>query len=139
MRIASVSAAVVVLSALGAMPGGAVVPLGCDLNKDNYIDAREARKCTERRFEQISNGRNGLGPEQFGKALPNAENPSELFKQVDQNHDGVISRDEWTSWRQQGFVTATAKSSGRLPAADYHRWVDGAYTRPTHTAGQNSQ
>jgi hypothetical protein len=113
--------------------------LGCDLDKNSYISGSEAKSCTEQRFEQISNGQKGFGPEEFGKALPGAQNSGDLFKQVDQNHDGQISRTEWTEWREQDFTTATAKSGSQMPAADYQKWTEGAYTRPTPMAGQHTQ
>ena len=108
-------------------------------DNNHYITANEASSCTEQRFEQIRAGQEGLGPQQFGKALPAVQNPGELFKEVDQDHDGKISRQEWSQWQQQGFATATAKSGSQMPAADYQKWVEGAYTRPIHPAGQNTQ
>ena len=138
MRIVRTAAAAVLLSGLGAATGGAVVPLGCDLDKDNYINGSEARRCTEQRFEQISSGQKGFGPEQLGKALPDVQNPGALFKEIDQDGDGQISRQEWSEWQEQSFSTATAKSGSLMPAANYQKWVEGAYTRPT-TTGQNSQ
>ena len=139
MRIVTMSAAVVLLSGLGAATSSAVVPLGCDLNNDSYIDASEAKKCDEQRFEQITNGQKGFGPEEFGKAFPDVQNSGELFKQVDQNNDGEVSQQEWASWHEQSFATATAKSGSKMPSPDYQKWVEGVYTRPTQAAGQSTQ
>ena len=71
--------------------------------------------------------------EQFGKAFPGADNPPELFKQVDEDGDGKVTLAEWTKWHEQGFTAATGGSEGRMPAADYEAmdWDKGAYVRPS--------
>ena len=139
MRIMTISAAVALLSALGATTGAAVAPMACDLDNNSYIDASEAKKCTEQRFEQVTNGQKGFGEEQFGQAFPQVQNRGALFKQLDQDKDGQISRQEWADWHGQAFATATAKSGSQMPAADYQKWSDEAYTRPTPLAEQSSQ
>ena len=71
--------------------------------------------------------------------LPEIQNRGELFKQLDQDKNGQVSRQEWANWHEQAFATATAKSGSQMPAADYQKWSEEAYTRPTPMAGQSNQ
>ena len=73
-----------------------------------------------------------MTPEQFGTAFPDADDPPELFKQVDANGDGQVTLSEWMTWHEQGFSAATEASEGRMPAADYEAmdWEKGAYIPP---------
>lgn len=132
MRILTLAVAIVLLSGLGATTGMAMAPVACDTDHNHYVTAREARSCSERLFDEIRSGQPAIGPAAFRKAPPQAKNPDALFKEVDQNGDGQISRQEWIDWRQRDFTDATAKSSGMLPAADYQNWSEGAYARPIH-------
>jgi len=140
MRIVTTSVLAVLLSGWGATTGNAIAPLSCDLDKDGYIGGNEAKGCTEQRFEQISAGQQSFGPEQFSKALPNVQNANDLFKQADQNGDGQISREEWSTWEEQGFAAATAKSGSMMPVADYQdmKWIE-PWARPAAAAGKNTQ
>jgi hypothetical protein len=130
MRILTMSAAALLLSALGATTASAVVPTACDDDHNGYVSGSEAKSCTEQRFQEIVAGQKGLGPEQFSKAFPNAQNASQLFKEADQNGDGQISREEWSQWQEQSFATATAKSGNQMPVPDYQKWAGGTWTRP---------
>jgi hypothetical protein len=134
MRLSTLAAAAVLLSGLGVTTGMAMAPMSCDTDHNHYVTAREARSCSERLFDQIRAGQPAIGSGAFHKALPQARDPEALFKEVDQNGDGQISRQEWIEWRQRDFTDATAKSSGMLPAADYQNWSEGAYARPIHPA-----
>jgi hypothetical protein len=139
MRILRTSAAVLLLSGLGATTAGAVVPMACDTDKNGYISGSEAKNCTEQQFQKVVAGQQGLGPEQFSKAFPNVQNPGEAFKQIDKNGDGQISREEWSEWQEQSFATATAKSGSQMPTAEYQKWTQGTWTRPFQAAGQTNQ
>jgi hypothetical protein len=71
--------------------------------------------------------------DEFGKAFPGADNPSELFEQVDEDGDGKVTLSEWMNWHEQGFTAATEASGGQMPIADYEAmdWEKGAYVRPS--------
>jgi hypothetical protein len=139
VRMLTLAAAIVLLSGLGATTCMAMAPMSCDTDHNHYVTTREAMSCSERLFDQIRVGQPGIGPEAFRKALPQAKDPDALFKEVDQNGDGQISRQEWIDWRQRDFTDATAKSSGMLPAVDYQNWSEGAYARPIHPADAETQ
>jgi Ca2+-binding EF-hand superfamily protein len=124
------AAAVALLSGTGIGAVRAVVPMACDIDSDSHISAEEARTCTEQRFEEVSAGQQNLTEEQFRKALPEAENPEQLFAEADQDGDGKVSHEEWMNWHQQGFTAATEASQGMMPTADYERMVQG-YVRPS--------
>ena len=74
-----------------------------------------------------------MSADQFGKAFPGADSPSELFEQVDEDGDGKVTRAEWMNWHEQGFTAATEESEGQMPTADYEAmdWEKGAYVRPS--------
>jgi hypothetical protein len=104
----------------------------CDTSADNYISAEEARACAEQHYGAAGGGQASMSQEQFGKVFPATDDPSELFKQVDEDGDGKVTLTEWMNWHEQGFTAATEASQGRTPAADYEsmNWVKGAYVRP---------
>jgi hypothetical protein len=73
-----------------------------------------------------------MSQEQFGKVFPVADDPSELFKQVDEDGDRKVTLTEWMNWHEQGFTAATEASQGRMPAADYEAmdWDKGGLRLP---------
>jgi hypothetical protein len=105
----------------------------CDTSTDNYISAEEARACAEQHYGAAGGGQASMSADQFGKAFPAADNPSELFKKVDEDGDGKVTLAEWMTWHEQGFSAATESSEGRMPTPDYEKmdWEKGAYVRPT--------
>jgi EF hand len=100
---------------------------GCDADRDGYIDAEEAAQCGEQAYGELSGGETSLTQEQFRQTFAGAENPEGLF---DEDGDGQISPDEWTSWHEQGFAAATEASEGRMSAPEFETG-DSAYVRPT--------
>ena len=139
MRILILAVATLLLSGPGATPCLAIAAGSCDTDHDHYVSTREARRCSERLFDEIRGGQPGIGLQAFREALPQAKDPDALFKEADQNGDGQISRQEWIDWRERDFTNATAKSSGMLPVADYQNWSEGAYARPLHPADAKTQ
>ena len=115
-----------------AQAGRQFLPANCDTNFDSYIGAEEARACAEQHYATAGGGQAAMTPEQFGTAFPGADDPPELFKQVDANGDGQVTLSEWMTWHEQGFSAATEASEGRMPAADYEAmdWEKGAYIPP---------
>jgi hypothetical protein len=116
-----------------AQAGRQFLPASCDTNVDSYISAEEARTCAEQHYGAAGGGQTTMTPEQFGKAFPGADNPPELFKQVDEDSDGKVTLAEWMKWHEQGFTAATKAGEGQMPAADYESmdWEKGAYVRPS--------
>ena len=54
-----------------------------------------------------------------------------VFAEVDENGDGKVTREEWTSWNEQGFTAATEASPGMMPTADYESMIqEQGYVRP---------
>jgi hypothetical protein len=110
----------------------------CDENGDGFVDASESRICTEREFDELAAGEEALTEE--GLSAAGAE--GRTFSEVDQNADGEVSREEWTSWHEQRFTAATQTGQSGIPAADYEgmEWANESYARPTpEEAGQNQQ
>jgi hypothetical protein len=115
-----------------AQAGRQFLPASCDTDVDSYISAEEARTCAEQHYGAVGGGQTNMTREQFGTAFPGADNPPELFEQVDEDGDGQVTLAEWMKWHEQGFTAATKASEGRMPAADYEAmdWEKGAYVRP---------
>jgi Ca2+-binding EF-hand superfamily protein len=142
MRTLNTVVAVALLSGAGVTIASAAVAMTCDTDSDGYMSQTEASTCTDQRFEEISAGQQNLTQEQFSKALPEAENPEQVFTEVDQDGDGKISLEEWRNWHQQGFTAATEASGGMMPVADYENMItQQQYVRPTGVGkpGQNKQ
>jgi hypothetical protein len=111
--------------ALTALPASAQ-QMSCDTNQDGTIDATEAATCDQQRFDQATGGQEEMTQEQFGAAYPDApEGGSDRFSAMDEDASGSISRDEWTSWREQSFGEATQGTGGQMPSADYETWDQG--------------
>lgn len=108
--------------ALTALPASAQ-QMSCDTNQDGMIDAAEAATCDQQRFDQATGGQEEMTQEQFGATYPDAqEGGSDMFSEMDEDASGSISRDEWTSWREQRFGEATQGSGGAMPSTDYEAW-----------------
>jgi hypothetical protein len=116
-----------------AQAGRQFLSARCDTSADSYISAEEASTCAEQHYGAAGGGQATMTPEQFGEAFPGADNPAELFKQVDEDGDEKVTLIEWMRWHEQGFTAATEASEGRMPAADYETmdWEKGAYVRPS--------
>ena len=126
MKITGAVSALALLGGLGlaltALPASAQ-QMACDTNADGVIDANEAATCSEQRFEEAAGGQDEMTEEQFGAAFPDAEGGGmDRFGDVDADASGSISRDEWTSWREQRFGEATQDTEGQMPSADYETW-----------------
>jgi hypothetical protein len=116
-----------------AQAGRQFLAASCDANTDRYISAEEAQVCAEQHYGAARGGQAAITQEEFGTAFPRADNPTELFKDVDEDSDGKVTLAEWTKWHEQGFTAATEASEGRMPAADYEAmdWQKGPYVRPS--------
>jgi len=115
-----------------AQAGRQFLSANCDTSADSYISAEEARACAEQHYGTAGGGQRTMTPEQFGEAFPAADDPPELFREVDEDGDGKVTLAEWMTWHEQGFTAATETSEGRMPTADYEKmdWDKGAYVRP---------
>jgi hypothetical protein len=112
----------------------------CDENGDRFVDASESNSCTEREFEELAGGEDGLTEQQLS-AMSQGERGI-MFSEVDENGDGEVSREEWTNWHEQRFTAAIQPGESGMPIADYEsrRWVTEGYARPMpEDAGQNQQ
>ena len=117
-----------------AQAGRQFLPASCDTNTDRYISAEEARSCAEQQYRAAGGDDQAtMTPEHFVTTFPEADNPPELFEQVDEDGDGKVTLAEWTKWHEQGFAAATQSSEGRMPTADFEAmpWTKGAYVRPS--------
>ena len=126
MKITGAVSALALVGGLGlaltALPASAQ-QMACDTNADGMIDANEAATCSEQRFQEATGGQEEMTEEQFGLAFPDAESGGmDQFSDVDADASGSISRDEWTSRREQRFGEATQDTEGQMPSADYETW-----------------
>ncbi|HEX6114898.1 MAG TPA: hypothetical protein VFZ10_21560 [Geminicoccaceae bacterium] len=112
----------------------------CDENGDGIVDVSESRTCTERQFDELAAGEEMLTEEGLSAASESAQ--GRTFSEVDENADGKVSREEWTSWHEQRFTAATQGGESGIPASDYEsmEWATEGYARPMpEDAGQNQQ
>ena len=108
--------------ALTALPASAQ-QMACDTNADGMVDATEAATCAEQRFDEATGGQDEMTQEQFGAAHPELQGGgADQFGQVDADASGLISREEWTNWREQRFGEATQGTGGQMPSTDYEAW-----------------
>jgi hypothetical protein len=125
---------------LSGPAGAQQLQYACDENSDRFVDASESRSCTEREFDELAAGEEVLTEEQLG-AMSQGERGM-TFSEVDENGDGEISREEWTTWHQQRFTAAIQTGESGIPVADYEsrQWLTEGYARPMpEAAGQNQQ
>ena len=114
-----------------------------DADHDGLISADEAKAARARMFDRIDADRDGsVTAAEIETAKDNAEKrrakrlaslakaraamptPSERFAELDLNHDGKITRDEFVSARS--WFDLLAKSPGGISKADFAGFLDGA-------------
>jgi hypothetical protein len=96
-------------------------PMVCDLDDDGMVTAAEANTCAEEEFGEFTADEDYLTEEQFGTMYQGTGEPGDVFVEIDQDGDGEISRQEWVSWREQGFAEA-AEGSDEMPTSDFDEW-----------------
>jgi hypothetical protein len=127
MRTLSTALAVALLSGAGTA-AAQQLQLACDENTDGFVDAKEARLCMDRKFDEIAAGE-ALTEEVLTAKAGGERGP--VFAEVDENGDGKISREEWASWHEKSFTAATEASQGMMPTADYESMIqEQGYVRP---------
>jgi hypothetical protein len=52
--------------------------------------------------------------------MTGADDPAPLFAEIDRDGDGMITREEWLEWRQQGFAGAADRD--RMAVEDCELW-----------------
>jgi hypothetical protein len=114
-----------------------------DADHDGLISPDEAKAARARMFDRIDADRDGLvTAAEIETAKDNAQKrramrlaslakaraamlaPSERFAELDLNHDGKITRDEFVSARS--WFDLLAKSPGGISKADFASFLDGA-------------
>ena len=98
------------------------IQFACDEDNDGFVDATEARLCTEREFDEIAAGGEALTEEQLSATGEGRERVPPTFSEVDENGDGAISRQEWVAFSERRFAGATEASGGQMSAEEYERW-----------------
>jgi hypothetical protein len=127
MRTLSTALAVALLSGAG-VAAAQQLQLACDANDDGFVDAKESRVCMDQRFEEIAAGE-VVTEEVLSEKAVGEKGP--VFAEVDENGDGKVSREEWTSWNEKSFTAATEASPGMMPTADYESMIqEQGYVRP---------
>jgi hypothetical protein len=127
MRTLSTALAVALLSGAG-VAAAQQLQLACDANDDGCVDAKESRVCMDQRFDEIAAGE-VLTEEVLTEKAVGETGP--VFAEVDENGDGKVSREEWASWNEKSFTTATEASQGMMPTADYESMIqEQGYVRP---------
>lgn len=112
----------------------------CDANADALIDTGESRMCTAQEFDELAAGEDVLTEERLSGMRQGQQ--GRTFSVVDENGDGEISREEWTTWHEQRFTAAIGTGESGMPVADYEsmEWASESYARPTpEEAGQSQQ
>jgi EF hand len=102
--------------------------LACDADDNGLVDAKESGLCTERRFDELAAGETALTDEQL------SGRQGMVFAEVDQDGDGKVSREEWTTWHEQRFTAATQSGESGMPVTDYQSmdWAHSeGYVRPS--------
>jgi EF hand domain-containing protein len=114
-----------------------------DADHNGVISLDEAKGARGRMFEKIDADHNGVvTAAEIQAAKENAEKrrakrmaslaklraempaPSERFAELDQNHDGKVTRDEFISARS--WFDVLAKSGGGISKADFANFLDAA-------------
>jgi EF hand len=127
MRTLSTVLAVALLSG-AAVAAAQQLQYACDANDDGFVDAKESRSCMDQRFDEIA--QEEVLTEEILSAKAGGEK-GPVFAEVDENGDGKVSREEWTSWNDKGFTAATEASQGMMPTADYESMIQQqGYVRP---------
>jgi hypothetical protein len=127
MRTLGTVLAVALLSG-ASVAGAQQIQLACDTNDDGFVDAKESGLCMDQRFDEIA--KNEVLTEDVLSAKASGEK-GPVFAEVDENGDGKVSREEWTSWNDKGFTAATESSQGMMPTADYNSMIqEQGYVRP---------
>jgi Ca2+-binding EF-hand superfamily protein len=127
MRTLGTVLAVALLSG-ASVAGAQQLQLACDTNNDGSVDAKESSLCMEQRFDEIAK-EEVLTEEVLSTNASGEKGP--VFAEVDENGDGKVSREEWTSWNDKGFTAATEASQGMMPTADYESMIqEQGYVRP---------
>jgi EF hand len=118
----------VALLSRASVAGAQQLQLACDTNDDGFVDAKESSLCMEQRFDEIAK-EEVLTEEVLSTNASGEKGP--VFAEVDENGDGKVSREEWTSWNDKGFTAATEASQGMMPTADYESMIqEQGYVRP---------
>jgi hypothetical protein len=127
MRTLSTVLAVALLSG-AAVAAAQQLQYACDANDDGFVDAKESSSCMDQRFDEIA--QEEVLTEEILSAKAGGEK-GPVFAEVDENGDGKVSREEWTSWNDKGFTAATEASPGMMPTADYESMIQQqGYVRP---------
>ncbi len=114
-----------------------------DTNHDGVISAEEAEAARGRMFDKIDADHDGVvTAAEFEAAKDNAEkrrarristlaglraqmpSPSERVAELDQNHDGKVTRDEFLAGRS--WFDLIAKSGGGISKEEFANFLDGA-------------
>ena len=127
MRTLSTALAVALLSGAG-VAAAQQLQLACDANDDGFVDAKESRTCMDQRFDELAAGE-VVTEEVLSEKAVGEKGP--VFAEVDENGDGKVSREEWTTWNEKSFTAATEASQGMMPTADYESMLqEQGYVRP---------
>ena len=97
----------------------------CDRNEDGFIDSQEAYVCGEARFDEMAAGEEVVGQEQFLGGAGEVADAEGMFEAMDADASGDISRDEFLTYREEGFAAATEGSEGRMTVEDYEMFERG--------------
>ena len=109
----------------GAPAGAQMAGEICDRNEDGFIDSQEAYVCGEARFDEMAAGEEVVGQEQFLGGAGEVADAEGMFAAMDADASGDISRDEFLTYREEGFAAATEGSEGRMTVEDYEMFERG--------------
>jgi hypothetical protein len=124
MRTLATALAVALLSG-ASVAAAQQLQLACDTNDDGFVDAKESGLCMDKRFDEIAK------EEVLTEEILSGGEKGPVFAEVDENGDGKVNREEWTSWNDKGFTAATESSQGMMPTADYESMIqEQGYVRP---------
>ena len=80
---------------------------------------QEAVTRAEERFDELAEGEEELTEERFREHMAEVDDPEQLFAEIDEDEDGVITREEWRQWAEEAFAAADPEG---LTQEQYEAW-----------------
>jgi hypothetical protein len=94
-----------------------------DTNKDGFVDKAEWDAGQEARFQQLDTNKDGKlsKEEMFARSRADdrqLERQDRLFRRMDRDRDGFVSRAEFMAHAERNFARCDADKDGRITAAE---------------------